>query len=405
MSPARSKPLNLGHYFSKASRKRAPNVLKEYYKFLRVPEMGNLAGGLPDPANFPFSAMELSLVKPESLTTSDNPGLADRLAPHIRIPRHGDGPDSVRKIDLATALQYGGALGYPPLYAWLRKLSSSVYHPNIPYEGGADIITTRGSADGLSKIFELLFNPWDEDLSHVRDREGLIVEGFVYGPPVTQIKPKDVNIAPVKMDAQGMLAYGTGSLFEVLQNWDPAQGKRPHVVYVIPTGQNPTSGVLSLPRRRDIYHVCSQFDLILIEDDPYWSLYYPSAQKISTKYRGLSTSTDFPTNPNHNYCTQDLEGKSTGYQFLDELVPSFLSIDKDGRVIRLDPFSKTIAPGCRLGWITAQPSVCEQLFRITDGTTQQPSGFVQAIVAQLIGDFGRSNPTESTDNSAIQSAE
>lgn len=64
-----------------------------------------------------------------------------------------------------------------------------------------------------------------------------------------------------------------------------------------------------------------------------------------------------------------------------------LSIDRDGRVIRLDSFSKTIAPGCRLGWITAQPSVCEQLFRITDGTTQQPSGITQAIIAQILGEF------------------
>lgn len=108
----------------------------------------------------------------------------------------------------------------------------------------------------------------------------------------------------------------------------------------------------------------------------------------STKHRGSAISQNFPVNPNHNYSTQSLGGKSTGYQFLDELVPSFLSIDYDGRVIRLDSFSKTISPGCRLGWITAQKDVCEQLFRITDATTQQPSGFVQAMVAQLLGDFG-----------------
>lgn len=46
MSNARSKVLDLSHHFSKASKRRAPNVLKEYYKFLRVPEMSNLAGGI-----------------------------------------------------------------------------------------------------------------------------------------------------------------------------------------------------------------------------------------------------------------------------------------------------------------------------------------------------------------------
>lgn len=104
-----------------------------------------------------------------------------------------------------------------------------------------------------------------------------------------------------------------------------------------------------------------------------------------------------PADPNYNYAVQALKGVSTGYRFLDELIPSFLSIDTDGRVIRLDTFSKTLAPGCRLGWITAQPKICEQLFRVTDGTTQQPSGFVQAIVAQLLSDH---RPKDSVNSPA-----
>jgi len=69
---------------------------------------------------------------------------------------------------------------------------------------------------------------------------------------------------------------------------------------------------------------------------------------------------------------------------LQSLTPSFLTIDLSGRVIRLDTFSKTIAPGCRLGWITAQPALCERILRATECTTQQPSGFVQSMVAQLL---------------------
>ncbi|UQC76709.1 aromatic amino acid aminotransferase [Colletotrichum lupini] len=384
MSSARPKPTDLEHHFSQTSKKRAPNVLKEYYKYLRIPEMGNLAGGLPSPSYFPFNNVDLSLSNPDSLGPSKYSEAAGGQTPQLRIPRRGDELGSVRNVDLTTALQYGSASGFPPLYAWLRKLTTTIYHPNIPYDGGADIIVNGGSADGLFKVFELLFNPWDKTSGDARNREGLIVEEFVYGPPIAQLKPKDVNIVPVKMDTEGMLAYGTGSLCHVLETWDCELGKRPHVVYLVPTGQNPRSGVLSLPRRREIYDICSRFDLVIVEDDPYWNLYYPST----------STTPNFPKDPNHNYCVHDLRGKSTGYAFLDELVPSFLSLDNDGRVIRLDSFSKTVAPGCRLGWVTAQPSVCEKLFRITDGTTQQPSGFVQAIVTQLIGDFGRDGPAE-----------
>ena len=65
-------------------------------------------------------------------------------------------------------------------------------------------------------------------------------------------------------------------------------------------------------------------------------------------------------------------------------MPSYLSVDTEGRVVRLDTFSKTVAPGCRLGWITTQPALCERLLRITETSTQQPSGFVQSMIAQMI---------------------
>lgn len=53
-------------------------------------------------------------------------------------------------------------------------------------------------------------------------------------------------------------------------------------------------------------------------------------------------------------------------------------------MVRLDTFSKTVAPGCRLGWLTAQPKLIERILRITETSTQQPSGFVQSMIAELI---------------------
>ena len=76
--------------------------------------------------------------------------------------------------------------------------------------------------------------------------------------------------------------------------------------------------------------------------------------------------------------------KPSGYAFLDSLVPSYLAVDVEGRVLRLETFSKTIAPGCRLGYIIAQPALIERILRITETSTQQPSGFVQAMVAELL---------------------
>src|SRR5439155_21509566 len=123
--------------------------------------------------------------------------------------------------------------------------------------------------------------------------------------------------------------------------------------------------------------LCQKYDIIIIEDDPYWFLQFPSAASLEASSRGLTLEKEESN-------IGPAPRKSSGYEFLDSLVPSYLSIDTDGRVIRLDTFSKTVAPGCRLGWITAQPEFVDKLLRITETSTQQPSGFVQSMIAELI---------------------
>ena len=114
-------------------------------------------------------------------------------------------------------------------------------------------------------------------------------------------------------------------------------------------GQNPTSGLLYLSGRKEIYSLCQKYDILIIEDDPYWYLQYPSANAMSLQAGGKPFSTNYPTNAQfHNYNAGKPKSTS-GYPFLDSLVPSYLHFDVDGRAIRLDAFSKTIAPGCRLG--------------------------------------------------------
>lgn len=152
-------------------------------------------------------------------------------------------------------------------------------------------------------------------------------------------------------------------------------------------GQNPTSGVLSLQRRREIYALCCKYDIIIIEDDPYWYLQYPTSTAVNTTTT-TSDGSNVSFNPEismfANAEPRPSDWKSSGYDFLDSLVPSSLNIDTEGRVIRLDTFSKTVAPGCRLGWISAQPDFIERILRITESSTQQPSGFVQSIIAELL---------------------
>lgn len=187
-------------------------------------------------------------------------------------------------------------------------------------------------------------------------------------------RPRGLTITTVKIDDEGMIAAGPGGLEDVLEKWDYSRGKRPHLVYTVTIGQNPTSGVLSLQRRKEIYAVCQKYDIIIIEDDPYWYLQFPSANPNNPPFEA----------PSEHPMVEGMKWKKSGYPFLDSLVPSYLSIDVDGRVVRLDTFSKTVAPGCRLGWITAQPQLVERFLRITETSTQQPSGFVQSMIAELV---------------------
>lgn len=74
--------------------------------------------------------------------------------------------------------------------------------------------------------------------------------------------------------------------------------------------------------------------------------------------------------------------------FRKSLVPSFLKFDYQGRVIRLDTYSKTIAPGSRLGYFVANPLFTERLLRATEVETQAASGLSQGFLSTLLHTWG-----------------
>lgn len=383
-------PKDMSHHFSDVTKARQPSRMKEFYKYFMIPNIGQLAGGLPNDRLFPFDTLEAQTAKPERWTPSPNypdpnGALASQMAEtsisnpttasHVVVPHDAPTSDLVKKIDLTTALQYGQANGYLPLTSFIRQFSRDLLHPNVPYRGGPEVVFTVGSTDGMSKSLEVFSNIWVEGKNDIRERPGLVTDIFMYANVLTQVLPRGIQVVAIEMDEEGMAPYGPGSLEDVLGNWDYSKGKRPHLLYTVTMGHNPTSGVLSLERRRDLYSVCSKYDVIIIEDDPYWYLQFPSAAVEEAKARNLPIPEPKEANT--------LEKKS-GYPFIDSLAPSFLNVDVDGRVVRLDTFSKTVAPGCRLGWITSTPEICERILRVSESGTQNPSGFVQVIIAETI---------------------
>ncbi|KAF4334534.1 aromatic amino acid aminotransferase I [Fusarium beomiforme] len=386
-------PKDLSHLFSIVARKHNPSRIKAFYKFMQIPGISNFAGGMPNVKYFPFDTLEAQISNADRWDPSPNypdkidqgDDSPDKNAPRnpdynktssrISIPKVLNEPDVTKKVDLATALQYGQVTGYPPLHSFIRQFTKQVLHPNVPYEGGADVILNDGGTDGFSKVLQLLVDPWYEGVHSVAERPGMLCETFVFGNILTQARPLGVNIVPVEIDEEGMIVEGPGGLREVLENWNPRNGRLPHFLYTVTMGDNPTSGVVGIQRRKEVYALASKYDIIIVEDDPYWYLQFPSAAIKEAKARGYDIPAAVDT-----YKTV----KSSGYDFIDSLVPSYLSIDVDGRVIRLDTFSKTVAPGSRLGYVTAQPAIIERFTRIAETSTGQPSGFVQALIAQAI---------------------
>lgn len=149
------------------------------------------------------------------------------------VPKAVRSDNILRNIDLKSALQYGTAQGYPPLYSFLRQFTRENLHPNVPYAGGPEIILTCGATDGFAKTIEALSNTWAENQDWIRDREGLLVEEFAYMNAIQAARPRGLNIVPVAIDAEGMLASGKGGLEDVLENWDESMGKRPHLIYTV----------------------------------------------------------------------------------------------------------------------------------------------------------------------------
>ena len=147
-----------------------------------------------------------------------------------------------------------------------------------------------------------------------------------------------------------------------------APGKRIKLLYVIPNFQNPTGSLLALDRRARLLEWAERRDVLIVEDDPYGSLYFEDV------------ATDAETRP-------------------------IRADDAEGRVLYLSTVSKTLAPGFRVGWMVAPPMLIER-FDTAKQSTDLTSGILdQRIVVEALrtgsrGSAGAAAPRRSTGASA-----
>ena len=346
-SPGHGKPKakRWDHRLTEESKLRKPSSLKGAVKFLQRPGMISLGGGLPSSEYFPFEEISIKIPSVPNFSEEETKalGIIKKIGKH-------DIAEGKGIYDLHVALNYGQSTGSAQLLRFITEHTDIVHHP--PYRDW-QCTMTAGSTSALDIAYRLFIKRGDY----------VLTESYTFSTAAETARPLGATWVGVDVDAEGLLP---SSLDSILANWDPRQHNnkpKPFLLYTVPSGQNPTGATQSLKRRKEIYWIAQKHDIFIIEDDPYYFLQMQP-------YVGANAP-DVPPPSSHE-------------DFLQSLVPSLLSVDIDGRVIRLDSFSKIIAPGLRIGWVTASEQIVERFIRHSEVSVQNPAGPSQIILFKLL---------------------
>ena len=233
-----------------------------------------------------------------------------------------------------------------------------------------DVMITNGNNPTLEAILRLFCDRGDD----------VLCEEYTY-PHVAESLALPAGIVPIPVACDTGVSTGDGNESEddgggirpealdaaiVARVAARPDGKVPKLLYTVPVGQNPTGAVASAERRRKVYEVCRKWGVAIVEDDPYYYLQY--GRKKKEKENGGEKQ-------------HEEEEQQLG---LSNLGASYLSLDADGRVIRLDSFSKVLFPGVRLGWATAPKAVIDKLVCHLHGVALGAPPLAQVLTSALL---------------------
>jgi DNA-binding transcriptional MocR family regulator len=228
----------------------------------------------------------------------------------------------------ASALQYGLGQGMPELREQICALMADV---GIDASVGAspdDVVVTIGGQQALDLIARLFLDPGDV----------VLAEGPTYVGALGVFQAAQAQVVHVSMDHDGLIP----AALEIAIEEQRRLGRRVKFLYTIPTYQNPAGVTLSEERREQVLDICERAGLLVIEDDPYGRLGF--------------------------------EGEA----------PRPLRARRRDGVFYLSTFSKTFAPGLRVGWILAPHAVRDKLVIATEANILCPSNFAQSVVSTYL---------------------
>jgi len=258
-------------------------------------------------------------------------------------------PPLVRQRYDQKFMNYGPHLGagHEDLKNWAREFVDRFHSPPGGWEQ-RDVVITSGNTDGMTKVVMLLSEPGDVILADELTYPGITSSAVPMGRVVLGVGMDSCGMIPSKLESTIENFAGPGKL---------------KLLYLCPHGQNPTGLTMTKERKVEIYKVARRHDLVIMEDDPY--LFINLSPKDSKA----------PLEP------ENMVGS-------DQVPESFLSMDTDGRVIRLDTASKFLAPGFRLGWATGSKDLMAKWTVLSETTTWSVSGVLQDAFLSVMRDMG-----------------
>jgi len=226
----------------------------------------------------------------------------------------------------AEALQYGSGQGHPRLREQIcdmMALEGIRAHPD-------DVIVTTGSQQALDLISRIFIDPNDV----------VLVEAPSYVGALGTFRQYEAQVVHVAMDEHGLIP---GALREAIAT-TRATGRKIKFLYLIPNYQNPAGVLLPADRRTEILEICREEKIFVVEDNPY------------------------------------------GLLGFDKPSPNAMRAEDSENVIYLGSFSKTIAPGFRVGWALVPQSLKEKLVIASESSILCPSNFTQLAISSYLAD-------------------
>jgi len=290
--------LNVSNLLSSRAKKLNPSAIRELVKYTGQPGFISFAGGYPDPKVFPKEKV--------------------KEATSNAIKKYGP-----------KMMQYSSTQGIPELLEFLRNYMREKEHCHHCEEDS--LMITSASQQALSLLAQVLLDPGDI----------IIVEEPTYVGGLVAFRSMQARFVGIPITEEGMDI----DILEQKLKKHRAKGDPVKAIYTIPTFQNPAGTTMPNKNRRRIVELAKEYNVVIIEDDPYGYLVYDG-----------------------------------------ERPPTIKSFDDSSTVIYLSTFSKTLIPGFRLGFAVGHPDIIRKMIIAKQAADLCTSAFVQYITLELMKD-------------------